>query len=681
MSSRDKITSSHRARLALVYVRQSTLIQVREHTESTARQYGLAEVAVTMGWTAERVVVVDADLGVSGRFGVERGGFRELVSRVCVGEVGAIFGLEVSRLARSSAEFSRLLELARLTDTLLVDGDGVYDLGNINDRLLLGLKSTMSEAELHLLAGRMHGAKLAAAHRGDLRAQLPVGFVYDPDQQVVLDPDEQVQDVVRELFTQFAATGSAFGVVAAFAAAGRLFPRRSWGGVWAGQLKWGRLTHSRVLQALRNPTYAGAYAYGRSYDDRRVTPEGGVRTARRKRAREQWTVLIPEHHPGYLSWAQFLENEAKLAANNTKTGARPVREGSALCQGIIFCGGCGARVGTLYSHDKYARYDCSRRDGTRAQNCRAVVASTVDTAVGELLLSAVNPEQIQLALTTADEVTDRFVRSHRAAELAVERAHYEAERAERAFTHVEPENRLVARTLESRWETKLVALAQAEAALDTARQSRPPLPQRDTLEELAADMPRLWYAPETSDRDRKRLLRTLIADITLLPSDDPARCRIGVRWHTGATDELSVDRHGPGRTPHAALAMIRELGATTASAELAERLNTAGLHTGKGHRWTKASVARVRDVYAIRAPRSIAPPQGEISVTRAASELGVSQSAVYYWIQEGQLPARFTPAKRWCIPWDPATQAAYRKQADESFRIKRTQPTTAKGAV
>lgn len=682
MSSQDKITSSHRARLALVYVRQSTLMQVREHTESTARQYGLAEVAVRLGWTAEQVVVVDADLGVSGRFGVARDGFRELMSRVCLGEVGAILGLEVSRLARSSAEFTRLLELARLTNTLLIDSDGVYDLGNINDRLLLGLKSTMSEAELHLLAGRLHGAKLAAAHRGELRAQLPVGFVYDPDGQVMVDPDEQIQQVVRELFAEFAATGSAFGVVGAFASAGRLFPQRSWGGVWAGQLKWGKLTHSRVVQALRNPTYAGAYAYGRSYDLRQVAPDGSVRSGRRTRARDEWTVLIPEHHTGYISWQQFLDNEAKLAANHTKAGARPAREGRALCQGIIHCGGCGGRVGTLYSQHGYVFYDCvSRRDATRVEKCRAVAASTVDAAVGELLLNTMSPEHIQLALRTADEVTQRHARSHRGAELAVERARYEAERAERAFTHVEPENRLVARTLESRWETKLVALGEAEAALETAREARPPLPERDALETLAADMPRLWYDQNTSDRDRKRLLRTLIADVTLLPTDDPTQCRVGVHWHTGATDELTIARRGPGRTPAAALAMIRELGATITSAELATRLNTADLATGKGHRWTQASVARVREVYTILAPRSAPPPEGEISVPRAAAELGVSRSVLYYWLRNGQMPGRLTPAKRWCIPWDETTQAAYRQQVNDSFHLKQVQPTTEKGAV
>lgn len=678
----SKITTEHRARSAVVYVRQSTLIQVRDHSESTARQYGLSDVAVGLGWTVEQVIVVDADLGVSGRFGSERDGFRELISRVCLGEVGAIFGLEVSRLARSSAEFARLLELARLTDTLLIDADGVYDLNDVNDRLLLGLKGSMSEAELHLLAGRLHGAKLAAAHRGELRAQLPVGLVYDLDGQVVIDPDEQVRTAVEDLFAEFDRTGSAFGVVKAFAETGRLFPQRAYGGVWAGRLKWGKLGHYRVLQALKNPAYAGAYSYGRSYDKRRVQPDGSVRSARRKRVRDEWTVLIRDHHEGYISWQRFLDNEAKLAANHTARSARPPREGIALCQGIVYCGACGAWMGTRYGKRHYVFYVCSTaRDQAQSAQCRSVTVSTVDEVVGRLLLDAVTPEQITAALAVADEVTERHVRSHRAAELAVERARYEADRAERAFGQVEPENRLVARSLESRWEIKLAALAEAEMALETARAAKPPLPERSTLEALAADLPRLWDDPDTSPRDRKRLLRTLIADVTLLPAGDARQVRIGVRWHTGTTDEITVNRKGPGRTPVTALEIIRRYGATRTSAELAAQLDAAGLRTGKGRRWDTAAVARVRDTYGIPAPRTAAVREGEVSIAQAAAQLGVASKAVGNWIRKGQLPARRGAAGRWCIPWDETTQELYRQQVARSFRVTRTVPKIAGEAV
>jgi hypothetical protein len=399
---------------------------------------------------------------------------------------------------------------------------------------------------MHFLLGRLHGAKLAAAHRGDLRHPLPVGFVYDDEGLIVKDPDEQVRRAVEDLFAEFHRTGSALKTVRAFHETGRLFPQRAWAGAWAGAIKWGKLTHTRVAQALKNPTYAGVYTFGKTREVRRVLPDGTVRSTRRRRAREEWTVLIEDHHDGYVTWAEYLTTEAKLAANNTQRGARPVREGSALCQGIILCGTCGGRVGTRYSRkDRKVTYLCAEP----TTRCRTVTADTVDDTVATLLLKTITPQQIQVALAAADEVIDRQVRTHRAAELAVERARYEADRAERAFSQVEPDNRLVARTLETRWDAKLVALAEAEAALATARAVKPAVPDHDALQALAADLPRLWDAPTTSHRDRKRLLRTLIADVTLLLEQDSDAVRIGVRWHTGASDELIVERRGPGRTP------------------------------------------------------------------------------------------------------------------------------------
>ncbi|GAA3782684.1 hypothetical protein GCM10022225_83720 [Plantactinospora mayteni] len=444
-----------------------------------------------------------------------------------------------------------------------------------------------------------------------------------------------------------------------------------------GRSSGGKLTHSRVLQAVKNPVYAGAYAYGRSYDARGVRPDGTVAATWVKRARAEWTVLIQDHHPGYITWQQFVDIETKLAANHTKAGFRPPREGPALCQGIIFCGICGGRMGTRYGDGGRVHYLCQARDANRTTTCRTVAAVTVDDAVAALLLDAVTPQQLKLAVKAADELTERYTRSHRAAELAVERARYEADRAERAFSNVEPENRLVARALEGRWEAKLVALADAEAALATARAARPPLPERDALLALAADLPRLWQHPDTQARDRKRLLRTLIADVTLLPETQRDEVRIGVRWHTGATDEITAGRIGPGRTPAAALDLIRRHGATHTSDQLAVMLNAAGLRTGRGHRWTKGSVARVRDAYTIHAPRTVAIQDGEVSVKQAAAELGIPADAVYNWLTHGQVPARRAPSGRWCIPWDPDTQAIYRRKVADSFRLKPVPPSPA----
>lgn len=675
MQGSAKITSSHRDRVALVYVRQSTVMQVREHTESTARQYALAEQAQGLGWPAARVEVVDADLGVSGASTEGRDGFRKLVARVCLGEVGAILGLEVSRLARSSADLSRLLELARLTDTLVVDADGVYDLGDFNDRLLLGLKGTMSEAELHLIVGRMQGAKRAAAARGDLRVPLPVGYVYDADGQVIVDPDEEVAAAIRDVFAAFAQTGSAYGVVGAFA--GRRFPKRAYGGAWAGQVRWAPLTHGRVGDILANPCYAGAYAYGRHRTRKMVEPDGAVRTRTERVAVDDWEVCIHDHHPGYIDWATFEANRARLAANRTNTGARPPREGSALCQGIIVCGGCGRAMSTRY-HGERGNYECahSRADRTLTATCRSVTADVVDTAVADRLLAALEPDQVALALAAADEVADRRARSVRAGELAVERARYDADRAERALDAVEPENRLVARTLEARWEAKLAGLADAEAALAAAAADTAPTPARDELEALAADVPALWAAETTSDRDRKRLLRSLVADVTLLPEPDRAKVRIGIRWHSGAADELTLARPGrvyeQRRTDPAAVALARELGPTMTNVELAAALNAAGHTSASGCPFDRTAAANLRYYHRIAAPRTLA--DGELTVAAVAARLGVTTGTIHYWINHGHLPARRCHDGRWAIPFTDAVEHACRQRMAASRQLPRRAP-------
>ncbi|MFD5572271.1 recombinase family protein [Streptomyces cadmiisoli] len=686
MNGQSKITSSHRSRQAVVYLRQSTYVQVRDNTESTARQYAPADEAVRLGWDREDVVVIDADLGVSGKFGAEREGFRQLVAKVCLGEVGAVFGLEVSRLARSSADFARLLELARLTDALLVDGDGVYDLSDINDRLLLGLKGSMSEAELHILAGRLQGAKRAAAERGELHFPLPVGYVYDDEGACVIDPDVEAQTAIRDVFAAFAAGGSAYAVVAAFV--GRRFPLRAYGGVWASQLRWGKLTHARVLGVLGNPCYAGTYVYGRYTTRRTVEPDGTVRTGVRLLARDQWPVVLHDHHEGDITWQTLLDIEAKLKANCTHDGARPAREGLALCQGIIGCGSCGRPMATRYHRSGQAAYECSgsKADHQGTPTCRSIRADVVDDAVATRLLAQPTPGRITVALAAADEVTARHTRSQRAAELAVERARYEADRAERAFTAVDPGNRLVAQTLESRWEARLTALAEAEAALAEAHESRPPLPDRADLLALAGDLPRLWHASGTRDKDRKRLLRTLVADVTLMPEADRWRARVGLRWHTGASEVIGLERPKPApearRTPSAALELISRRGPRLRDAELVDELAAEGITTASGWPFDAAAVRWVRHVHKIPSPFTVPFRDGEISVKEVARRLGIAADAVYYWINHGQLAACKTPSGRWCVLWDDETEAACRRRIAESGHLTpKTRTITAGGAV
>jgi DNA invertase Pin-like site-specific DNA recombinase len=650
MSSPSKITAAHLDRLALVYVRQSTLAQVRHNTESTARQYGLVDEAARMGWDASRIVVIDDDLGLSGRSASIRKGFNQVISRVCLGEVGAIFGLEVSRLARSSADLQRLLEFCSVTDTLVVDADGVYDLRSFNDRLLLGLKGTMSEAELHILAGRLQESRRAAARRGELRFPLPVGYARDEDGRTVMDPDEEIRATVADVFAAFQAAGSAYGVVRLFA--DRRFPHRAYGGVWAGEVRWGHITHQRVLGMLSNPAYAGAYVFGRYRVRRTVEPDGTIRSGTVELPREQWSIVIHDHHPAYISWDTFLANREKLAANTTSAGARPPREGSALLQGIVLCGGCGRSMNTTY-RTWGPWYSCTyaRADHMQTARCRSIKADGIDAAVAERVLARVTPQELELALAAADEVRDRRGRSHRALELAVERARYEAARAERAFHLCEPENRLVARSLEQRWEARLVSLAEAEAAVARAEAETVPLPPRTELEALARDLPRLWSAATTSPRDRKRLLRTLVSDVTLSFEPDNQTVRVGLRWHTGFAEEITVSRpEAHGRTSAEAIALVRRCASLPDKAVVAE-LSAAGVVTGVGRPFDTTAVRWLRKTYGIqgRGRATMAGPN-ERSVRDAAHDFGVKDKTVYEWIRQGRLPAHCDAAGRLCVP-------------------------------
>jgi hypothetical protein len=445
--------------------------------------------------------------------------------------------------------------------------------------------------------------------------------------------------------------------------------------VWAGQLRWGRLTHSRVLGILANPAYAGTYVFGRYHSRRVVAPDGTVRTKLVELARPQWPVVIHDHHPGYICWDDYLANAARLQANTTNAGARPPREGHALCQGIIVCGSCGRPMSTRYHRNGHAAYECSasRADQTATATCRSISAVSVDQAVAERLLEALNPEEVALALAAADEVADRRARRSRAAELAVERARYQADRAERAFHACEPENRLVARSLESRWESRLAALAEADKALAQAQAAVPPLPSRAELQALTANVAGLWHAPTTAARDRKRLLRTLVADVTLLPEPDLAKARIGIRWHTGATDEVVVARRmavvAYRRTAPAAVELARRLGPTTDNTTLAAELNAAGHRTGAGRAFNADAVSSLRHYHGIGSPDLLRP--GELTVRDVAARLGVNQGTVTNWINRGLMKARRGRSNRWCVPFGPDVEAAWRKRVAASPQVHR----------
>ena len=681
IGAQRKITSSHLQRLAVVYLRQSTPAQVRLNVRSTERQYAIAEEAARLGWEAERIVVVDGDLGVSGRDTHARESYKELVARVCLGEVGAIFGLEVSRLARNNADLLRLLEFCALTDTLVLDTDGIYDLQDFNDRLLLGLKAQMSEAELHVMAGRLQGAKRAAAERGELRFGLPVGYVYDEDGLTIIDPDEEVQAAIAGVFAAFVETGSAYGVLGVFA--GRRFPKRAWGGAWAGELRWGVLSHPRVVRMLQNPCYAGAYVFGRCRSRRVVRPDGTITTKTVELPRAEWAVLIADHHPGYITWDTYLANEQRLAKNHTRQGQRPPREGSALCQGIVRCGGCGHAMSVQY-RAKGAHYDCSasRLNHIQTPGCRSVKAAGVDELVARRLLAALAPEEIALALAAADEVSERRARSDRALELRVERARYDAARAERAFHACEPENRLVARSLETRWEHKLRELADAETEL--AEQTKPaPEPSREQLEALARDVPALWAADSTSEKDRKRLLRALVADVTITSQPEGRDVSVGIRWRTGAAEQHTIKRppsvNDTTRTPPATIVLITRLAPQHTNTEIAAELNATGIQTGKGLPFTDHAVRHIRRAHNI--PTTPPPHDDRLTVNEIAERLGVSPGVIYDWISHNKLEASRDRANRLRIAFNPAIEQECRQRVASSSHISRTKIAATEGAV
>ncbi len=683
LSSVQKIAPQHLARLAVVYLRQSSPKQVRENFRSTERQYGLAEEAARLGWEPERILTVDGDLGVSGRDTQARGGYKELVGRVCLGEVGAIFGLEVSRLARSSAETQRLLEYCGLTDTLVIDTDGIYDLRDFNDQLVLGVKGQLAQAELHVMAVRLQGAKRHAAERGELHFPLPVGLLYDEEGQTIIDPDEEVQAAIADVFKAFVQTGSAYGVVGVFQ--NRRFPRRAYGGAWAGELRWGRLTHSRAIGVLSNPSYAGAYVFGRYRSRRVLRPDGTITTKTVELPRSEWQIVIHDHHEAYISWEQFLTNEQRLAANNNRNGQRPPREGAALCQGIVRCGACGGSMTTLHrSEGSY--YECghSRADHINTPACRSVKTTVVDELIARRLLEALAPEEIALALAAADEHTDRRARSNRVFELRVERARYEAVRAERAFHACEPDNRLVARTLENRWEEKLRELKDAEAEL--AEHVVPSSePSREQLQALARDLPKLWAARSTAHRDRKRLLRTIIADVTLTSQPDSRELSVGIRWRSGASEQHTIERARTRaevtRTPSPAVELTRRLAAEHTNAQIADELNAAGVRTGTGAQFTSKHVGWIRWAHKIPYPTTWAR-DGELTVNQTAERLNISTGTVYDWIRTGKLVARRGSGNRLYIPFGPEVEQQCRQLVANSVHLPdQTKTRSGGGAV
>jgi DNA invertase Pin-like site-specific DNA recombinase len=651
-----KVTAEQLRRDAYLYVRQSSLYQVAHNTESSRRQYDLRGRAVALGWPAEQVIVIDVDQGQSGASATDRAGFQRLVAEVSMGRVGIVLGLECSRLARNNADWHRLLEICALNRTLICDEDGLYDPCAINDRLLLGLKGTMSEAELHFIRARLQGGILAKAARGELAVRLPVGLVYDAAGGVVLDPDAGVRQVINHLFTTFEATGSASAVVKAFAAQGLTFPGRHLTGPHAGELYWVPLRHDHALFVLHNPRYAGAYCYGRR---RQITDvEGRTRTV--VKPREEWTTLIPGAHPGYISWDQYGANQDRLAANAAAHGedrrAGPPREGPALLQGLVVCGRCGKRM-TVGYHTRcdgtpVPDYACQREGiATGTPPCQTMCGSGIDAAVAALVLDTLTPLAMEAALTVSAELATRAADADRIRAAGIERARYAADAARRRYLAVDPANRLVADALEADWNHKLRELADAQDDYDRARQAGAgslTAEQQTRIRALAADLPALWRDPATPARERKRLIRLLVTDVTLLKADQHVTAH--VRLTGGQHHTLTVPR--PLRaweqhtTPAATLTLIDELLAEHTYDETATILNDRGLTGGWGKPFTVPSLTALCQARGIPSPRERLRAAGMLTLDEIAADFDVTPATIKRWQRRGAITGRRVDGRR-----------------------------------
>ncbi len=685
----QKVQASHLKRDAYLYVRQSTLRQVFENTESTKRQYGLRQRAVALGWAEDRVIVIDTDLGQSGA-ATDREGFQRLVAEVGMGHAGIVLGLEVSRLARNSMDWHRLLEICALTSTLICDEDGVYDPAHFNDRLLLGLKGTMSEAELHVLRARLQGGILNKARRGELEMRPPVGMVYTSDGTLVLDPDLQVQHCLRWLFAAFARTGSACATVNAARNEKLAFPRRCSKGPHKGELLWSNLAHDQVLRVLHNPRYAGAFVYGRCHTVRTI--DGLTRL--RRMPRDEWITLIPDNHAGYISWEEFELNQQRLHAGAQSIGSDrrsgPPREGPALLQGMVLCGRCGQRMTVRY-HDRngqlYPDYVCQRERIKYGEVvCQHVPGTSIDQAVAAMLIEAVNPVALEVTLVVQQELQSRFEEADRMRHAHVERAQYECELAQRRYMRVDPDNRLVADSLEAQWNEKLRALGEARDEYTRRRDEDARIltdEQRKAILQLASDFPRLWNDPGTLDRDRKRMVRLLLEDVTLNRDD---KIILHIRFKGGAHKSLHLPlpkcSWQQRVTPTPVVEEIDRLLDEYTTAQIANVLNARGFTPGSGSAFHKQMIARLVRDYHLKPRYDRLRERGMLTLQEMADKLQVTTSTVKIWLRRGLLRGHAYSDKNECL-YEPLADLMPRKKqgAKLSQRLIETtvQPERTKG--
>jgi DNA invertase Pin-like site-specific DNA recombinase len=643
----QKVQAEHLVRNAFLYVRQSTLRQVRENIESSQRQYGLRDRALALGWTTQQIVIIDCDQGQSGSSAVEREGFQKLVAEVSMNRAGIVMGLEVSRLARNSSDWHRLLEICGLTRTLLLDEDGLYDPSHFNDRLLLGLKGTMSEVELHLIRARLRGGLLQKARRGELGGRLPTGLVYGESGRVELDPDRQVQESFSHLFRTFRRTGSAVAVVKAFRQEGLKFPHRVWGGAHGGEVAWSDLAYHRVTWVLSCPRYAGAYGFGRTRSVR--LPNGVVQRTKKKVEPEEWYAFIPNAHAGYISWEEYQTNQKKLQENSTQYRSQrkctPPREGPSLLQGLAICGRCGRRMQVQYHERRghlYPDYICGAAASRYGQKqCQRISGRDLDRAIGELLLATVNPLNLEVALAIEQEVEIRLAEADRLRYQVVERAQQEAELARRRYLRVDPDNRLVADQLEADWNGKLRALHAAQEQYEQQKQNARASLQRDQREKiltLCADFSCVWNNPNLPHRERKRMAHLLLEDVTLRKD---RTVFANIRFKGGALKTLELPLPLPfcvlSRTRPEVVEAIDGLLDSHDYREIVDILNAQGLRSGDGRAFNVSIVGSICVKSGLKTRRERLRERGLLTLKEMSKRIGVRAFTVIRWRQQGRV--------------------------------------------
>jgi DNA invertase Pin-like site-specific DNA recombinase len=694
MNASLKVQPRHLERDAYLYIRQSSMRQVIENVESTKRQYALRGRATALGWRDEKIVVIDDDQGESGASASWREGFQRLVSDVGLGRAGIVMGLEVSRLARNNADWHRLLEICALADTLILDEDGVYDPASFNDRLLLGLKGTMSEAELHVIKARLRGGILNKARRGEYRCPLPTGFAYDEAGEVALDPDSQVRETIAYFFETFSRVGSASQTVKVFRKEGLCFPSRIRNRAPA---IFQPLTISTAIRTLHNPRYAGAYVYGRRQYRRAVDGKKQLRN----RERIDWLACIPNAHPGYIAWEQFQQNLDTLQTNGRGyevARASPPREGTALLQGRAVCGRCGRHLRVRYAARRgrlEAWYICDRAHGSRGEpSCQSIAGAPIDKAIGKLITDRMTPAVVELALEIRREIEARHDEADRLRRRAVERAQIDADLAQRRFMLVDPANRLVADTLEREWNDKLRALAGAQEEWERGRQEDQFALDgaiRDRLIAMTSDFAALWSDPSLPNRERKRLLAYIIEDVTLVKLAVEGTTRIHVRSKGGRTETLTTENPKSSaqqvKTQQTVIKLVDQLLDDHVYSEIADILNQKAIRPGGSARrdqadarFTDLRVAYLAHQYGLRSRYDRLRDRGMLTKTEIAVRLRICESTVKRWAEHGlvarhaysgqaylyETPGPNPPAKH-CSRWNRlADRAAALRQTTES---------------